>query len=71
MSGKKEKYVISDLRQSLTYEYEGEIHPVGRYGVWRMDGTTMVEVVESGDDLEALKEKYNTKTVVVIKGEKK
>ena len=68
-----EKYVISDMGEELiaTSMIDEKKQPdikIPRYGVWRLEGSTMKEVVETSNDLNMLKSKYHTDRVVKIKG---
>jgi hypothetical protein len=54
------KYIITDLG------FSGQ-PIVERYGVWRLERITAVEVVETSDDVEELKRKYNCNQVVLLK----
>lgn len=53
------KYIITDLG------FSGQ-PIVERYGVWRLEGITAVEVVETSDDVEELKRKYNCNQVLLL-----
>jgi hypothetical protein len=55
------KYIITDLGFSPNPIVE-------RYGVWRLEGNTAIEVIETSDDVEELKRKYNCNQVVLLKG---
>jgi hypothetical protein len=63
------EYAITDLGQSFTtdvdmVDYQGNTtREIKRYAAWKIVGNVMDEVVESSNDVEYLKDKYNTETV--------
>ena len=56
---KKKVHIIMDLG------FSGQ-PIVERYGVWRLEGNTAVEVIETSDNLEELKRKYNCNQVIIL-----
>jgi hypothetical protein len=64
-------FAITDLGQPLrAVAQDGTSMHIPRYGVWQVRDGVLADVVETGDDLEALKAKYDTATVLVIVGRK-
>lgn len=59
-------YVITDIGDSFTMhdQLTGESMTLPRYGVWTTGD--QAEVVETSNDLESLKEKYNVNEVITI-----
>lgn len=50
---------ISDFGHPLSATYEnGTEQNIGRYGVWSGKGRRKPEVIDTGDDLQALQRKY-------------
>lgn len=54
------RHFITDLGEPLTLtEQDGTVTQIGRYGVWRQGpGSRRAEVVDTGDNLLALCQKY-------------
>ncbi len=54
------KFFITDLGENQEAEKDGEKIELGRYAVWApFEGSTNHQIVEVGEDLSALKGKYN------------
>ena len=67
LKAEQEKYVITDFGQAIELLDTNTGDPaetIPRYGVWKTRGNVMEEVIETSDDLEYLKEKYNVTKVV-------
>jgi len=65
------KYAITDLGVQADVQFHSEtVFTLPRYGVWEVrggsDSYTLDHVVDTGDDLEALKAQYHTETVIVL-----
>jgi hypothetical protein len=64
------KYAISDLGEQnhdLLDRETGDIMHIPRYGVWEIiDRHAKPQVIETSDDLDALKKKYPTASVFTI-----
>ncbi len=66
------KHVITDLGQGYEYivDKEGSNKQwLPQYGVWALVGNVADHVVETGDNLEGLKEKYPEAEVVKLRKE--
>ena len=66
------KYVITDMGKSYKLDIEmldcqGRItNEIARYGVWKIKHSIMTEVIESDNDLDYLKKKYDTERVLKL-----
>jgi len=67
------EYVITDMGRSYKLDIEmldcqGRItNEIARYGVWKIKHGIMTEVVESDNDLDYLKKKYDTERVLEMR----
>jgi len=58
---------ITDLGDSFKLtDDQGEVIPIGRYGVWKRSQRGKHEVVECGDDLLKLQEKHGPLSVYIL-----
>lgn len=54
------KLILTDLGKDFEYMYENgkKVPGPGRYGVWRLEGSLAKEVIDCGNNLDALVEKH-------------
>jgi len=63
----KDKVFISDLGESQQVEINGEPTMLGRYAVWApVPQSSRHQVVEVGDDIDALMQKYHVSEELVL-----
>jgi hypothetical protein len=66
-----EKCVIMDLGAPVRGVYtddENRTIDIPRYGVWKKNAAGVSEVIDTGNDLDDLKSKYNTTIVIDHRG---
>ena len=64
---KMNNYIISDMgKEIVATSTDGNPFNIARYGVWIVENGEMVRVVETGNNLEELKAKYNTEITIKL-----